>query len=209
MVDLNKIYLYRMTHIKNVPHMQMHGITHRTSANANPNFTSIGDPTLISTRDAFVLDNGRSLGEYVPFYFGTRMPMLYVIQKGYNGVAITPAQDIVYCVTSIQKVIETNLEFVYTNGHAVDSFSSQFSPQDVIAVENQVDFQAVKVRDWKSPTDLDLKRRMQAEFLLLGDLPTEALLGYVVYNQHAANQLLEMGVQQNRIHINNNHYFVL
>ncbi|HAZ25324.1 MAG TPA: DUF4433 domain-containing protein, partial [Algoriphagus sp.] len=31
MADLNKIYLYRMTHIANVPHILLHGITHRSS----------------------------------------------------------------------------------------------------------------------------------------------------------------------------------
>jgi hypothetical protein len=207
MADLKKIYLYRMAHIANVPHILLHGITHRTSANANPNFTPIGNPTLISVRDGFDLDNGRTLGEYIPFYFGPRMPMLYVIQKGFNGVPVTPAQDIVYCVTSVQKVIEGAQEFVYTNGHAVDSFSSQFGPQDVGNIENQVDFQAVKVRDWKSPTDLDLKRRMQAEFLLLGDLPFEAVLGFMVYNEPAKNRLLQFGVAENQIHINANAYF--
>lgn len=207
MADLSKIYLYRMTHIANVPHILLHGITHRTSANANPHFTPIGDPTLISTRNAFVLENGRTLGEYIPFYFGSRMPMLYVIQKGFNGVAVTPAQDIVYCVTSIHKVIDAGQEFVYTNGHAVDSFSSQFGPQDVGEIDNQVDFQAVRVRDWISPTDLDLKRRMQAEFLLLGDLPFPSVLGFVVRTEAAKTQLLDFGVTANQIHIRANAYF--
>lgn len=207
MVDLNKIYLYRMTHIANVPHILVHGITHRDSANANPAFIPIGDPSLISTRDGFLLDNGRTLGEYIPFYFGTRMPMLYVIQKGFNGVPVTPAQEIIYGVTSVQKVIDANQEFVYTNGHAVDSFSSKFVPQDVVDIDNQVDFQAVKVRDWKSPTDLDLKRRMQAEFLLLGDLPFASVLGFVVSNEAAKTQLKEFGVAENQIHINSNAYF--
>lgn len=207
MADLNNIYLYRMTHIANVPHILVHGITHRTSANANPNFSPIGDPTLISTRDGFVLENGRTLGEYVPFYFGTRMPMLYVIQKGFNGVTVTPAEDIVYCVTSVQKVIDSNQEFIYTNGHAVDSFSSQFGPLDVGGIDDQVDFRAVKVRDWKSPTDLDLKRRMQAEFLLLGDLPVQAVLGFVVRNEAAKTRLLGFGAEENQIRIRTNAYF--
>ena len=86
--------------------------------------------------------------------------MLNVIQKGFNGVPVTHAQDIVYCVTSIQKIVETKQAFVYTNGHALDTFSSQFIPQDVADIDNQVDFQAIKVKDWNSPTDLDLKRRM-------------------------------------------------
>lgn len=207
MADLSKIYLYRMTHIDNVPHILAHGVTHRNSPNANPNFTPIGDPALISYRDEFLLNTGRTLGDYIPFYFGTRMPMLYVIQNGYNGVPITPAADIVYCVTSVQNVINTNQDFVYTNGHAVDSFSSQFGPQDVKEIENQVDFEAVKVRDWKSPTDLDLKRRMQAEFLLLGDLPFQSVLGFVVRNETAKAQLLGFGVAAQQIRMKTNAYF--
>lgn len=207
MADLNKIYLYRMTHIANVPHILEHGVTHRNSPNANPNFTPIGDPTLISARDGFRLDNGRTLGEYIPFYFGPRMPMLYVIQKGFNGVPVTPAADIVYCVTSVENVVNTNQDFVYTNGHAVDSFSTQFGPQDVTEIENQVDFEAVKVRDWKSPTDLDLKRRMQAEFLLLGDLSFPSVLGFVVRNETAKTQLMGFGVAEQQIRIITNAYF--
>ncbi len=196
-----------MTHIANVPHILLHGITHRNSANANPNFTPIGDPTLISTRDSYKLANGKTLGEYIPFYFGPRMPMLYVIQKGFNGVPVIPAPEIVYCVTSVQNVIDTQHDFVYTNGHAVDSFSSQFGPQDVDNIGNQIDFQAVKVKDWINPTDLDLKRRMQAEFLLSGDLPIASVLGFVVRNETAKIQLLGFGITEQQIQIRSNAYF--
>ena len=94
-------------------------------------------------------------------------------------------------------------------GMHLDTFSSQFIPQDLAEIDNQVDFQDIKVKDWNSPTDLDLKRRMQAEFLLLGDLPNTAILGFVVYNQQGNNRLLAMGLQANQIHINNKHYFAL
>jgi hypothetical protein len=50
---------------------------------------------------------------------------------------------------------------------------------------------------------------MQAEFLLLGDLPNTAILGFVVYNEQANNRLLAMGLQANQIHNNNKHYFAL
>lgn len=208
-MDLNKIYLYRMTHIENVPHILLHGVTHRNSPNANSNFTPIGDPSIINTRDKFELDNGRLLGEYVPFYFGTRTPMLYVIQKGFNGLLAIPAEEIVYCVTSVQRILNAGLDFVFTNGHAVDSFSVQFSNSDITRLDDLIDWEAVKTTDWKRENDLDLKRRKQAEFLVLGDVPVEAVLGFVVYNQKAYNRLIEMGVQAKQIHIDNKHYFVL
>ncbi|RMG17955.1 MAG: DUF4433 domain-containing protein [Bacteroidetes bacterium] len=110
---MNKIYLYRMTHINNVRHILEHGITHRNSVHANPNYTPIGDPALISTRNDFKLDNGRFLGEYILFYFGPRMPILYVIQRGFNGVRVIPPQDIVYCVSSLAKVLQAKLDFIF------------------------------------------------------------------------------------------------
>lgn len=106
MPDLSKIYLFRMTHIENIPHVLQYGITHSQSANANPAYVPIGDSSLISTRSGFVLANGRRLGDYIPFYFGVRTPMLYVIQKGFNGVVTTPPADIVYWVTTMQKIID-------------------------------------------------------------------------------------------------------
>ena len=78
-----------MTHIENIQHILAFGITHSGSPNANPNYLPIGDKGLISTRNAFVLENGKCLGDYTPFYFGVRMPMLYVVQKGFNGVETT------------------------------------------------------------------------------------------------------------------------
>lgn len=92
-----KIYLYRITHIQNVEHILKNGITHKNSINANPFFRSIGDEALIDTRNnrTVVVDNGDLfsekakaiiLGNFIPFYFGVKMPMLYVIQNGGNFV---------------------------------------------------------------------------------------------------------------------------
>jgi len=87
--------------------------------------------------------------------------------------------------------------------------STQFSNTDIGNLDDLLDWQAIKSTNWKSDTDLDLKRRKQAEFLVLGDISADAVLGFVVYNQHAKNNLLEMGLEPNQIHINKNHYFVL
>ncbi|MFN0187492.1 MAG: DarT ssDNA thymidine ADP-ribosyltransferase family protein [Bacteroidia bacterium] len=43
MLELNEIYLYRITHIENIPHILQHGITHLSSPNTNPNFVPIGE----------------------------------------------------------------------------------------------------------------------------------------------------------------------
>lgn len=207
MPDLDKTYLFRMTHIENVPHILGHGITHSTSVNANPVFMPIGDRSLIATRKNFLLNNGRRLGEYIPFYFGTRTPMLYVMQKGFNMVAPISVENIVYCVSSVQRIIDHQLDFVFTDGHAVDRFSEQYTNDDIINIEDIIDWNAIKAKYWRDENDLDKKRRKEAEFLVLGDIPTDAILGYLVSNESARDKMIDFGVDIANVHIKSNYYF--
>ena len=80
-MELSKIMIYRMTHIKNIPHILQYGITHKNSSNVDPDYITIGDKSLIDTRSTkhVIIDNGDFLnfdgqtiilGEYIPFYFG-------------------------------------------------------------------------------------------------------------------------------------------
>lgn len=206
-MDLNKAYIYRMTHIENIPHILENGITHKDSVNHNPNYIPIGDSSLISTRDSFEIPNGDTLGEYIPFYFGLRTPMLFVIQKGYNDVAITQPGNIIYCVSSVQKVLDLNLKFIYTNGHATDSLTSYFLPNEIENIDEQVDFDATNAKYWKRENDLDFKRRKEAEFLIKNDFPVEGILGYIVYSQNTQNKLIEFGINQQIIAVRPTYYF--
>ena len=196
-----------MTHIENIPHMLQHGITHSSSANTNPDFVPIGDGSLIITRNHFLLNNSRRLGEYIPFYFGVRTPMLYVVQNGFNMVAPTPAENIVYCITSVQKIIDQQLDFVFTDGHAVDGFTTQYTVADIPNIDNILDWKAIRAKYWRDDNDLDLKRRKEAEFLVLGDIASEAILGYLTYNENAKNRLLEFGANAANVHIKSDFYF--
>ena len=103
-----------MTHIENIPHILQYGITHATSPNANPDFVSIGDGSVISTRNNFLLKN-----------------------------------------------------------------------------EN----------------DLDLKRRKEAEFLVLGDIELSAILDYFVYNEAVKEKMLTFGINETKVHIKPQYYF--
>jgi hypothetical protein len=207
MADLTKTYLFRMTHIDNIEHVLGYGITHSTSVNSNALFVPIGDGSLISTRSRYILSNGKPLGDYIPFYFASRTPMLYVVQHGFNMVAPTHPEKIIYCVTSIQRIIDLDLDYVFTDGHAVDSFSSLYYPADVNNIDAVLDWGAVKAKYWRDENDLDLKRRKEAEFLVLGDIEVSAILGYVVYNEKAQKQLLDLGINEAKIKINSNYYF--
>jgi len=107
-MELENIYIYRMTHIDNIPNILKIGIIHKNSQNSDPNYVPIGDVSLIDTRNTkkVSIDSGDILnfeapsivlGDFIPFYFGIKMPMLYVIQNGGNFVKkATTAKNVIY-----------------------------------------------------------------------------------------------------------------
>lgn len=92
--------------------------------------------------------------------------MLYVIQKGYNGVDRVEPQEIVYCLLKIKDVVERDLEFVFTDGHAKNKLSRVYLKTDVDCIDKILDWTAIRSVSWKSETDIDLKRRKKRNSLL-------------------------------------------
>lgn len=196
-----------MVHIENVSHILANGLTLATSEKANENYVPIGDNSLIDKRSSVTVPNGKNLNEFLPFYFWYRMPMLYVVQRGYNGVPVQNPENIVYCVTNVEKIIYSRLPFVFTNGHAVSKLSKFFGKEEIHLLEEILDFEAIKKDFWKDENDLDLKRRKEAEFLVEGDIPLEVISGWVVYNEVAQKRLLELGIPNDKIVTRENFYF--
>jgi len=196
-----------MVHIENVPHILLNGLTLATSENANENYVPIGDGSLIDRRSSVIVPNGKNLNEFLPFYFWYKMPMLYVVQKGYNGVPVQNPENIVYCVTNVEKIIQSRLSFLFTNGHAVSRLSEFFGKDEINSVEEILDFDAIKKDFWSDENDLDLKRRKEAEFLVEGNIPLDTISGWVVYNEKAKKKLLDFGIQENLVVIREKFYF--
>lgn len=188
-------------------HVLQYGITKIDSINANQNYKAIGDVSLINNRSLYFIPNGKTLSNYIPFYFWHRMPMLYVIQKGFNGVNATSAENIVYCVSSVARIIDFELDYIFTDGHAVNSLSSFYFPNDIQKIEELIDLKAIKDNFWIDPKDLDKKRRKEAEFLIENDIPCDAIGIYAVYNKNAKDKLLQLGVSDEKILIKSEYYF--
>lgn len=104
MPNLDRIYLYRITHIENIPHIIQNGFTHASSPNANHDFVPIGDRSLIATRHSFMLNNGRLLGAYIPFYFGPRTPMLLWFRGGTMRLHLPPRSILFIALVLFRKL---------------------------------------------------------------------------------------------------------
>jgi hypothetical protein len=104
------------------------------------------------------------LGDYVPFYFTTRSPMLYTITRGNVPGVRVYQRDIIYLVSSIERVVQEDCTWCFTDGHAVEVLSHFYTEY---ADLNQVDWATIQSRYWRDTVnDPDRKRKKQAEFLV-------------------------------------------
>lgn len=79
---------------------------------------------------------------------------------------------------------------------------------DIQTINGIIDKRAVDCKYWTDENDLDLKRRKEAEFLVLGDIPAGAILGFVVYDDNALRRIEQMdGYQDRTVVIRPNYYF--
>ena len=124
MADLDltpeKALIFRITHIANVRWLLDHGLHCPSSAVRDPDFRRIGNFDLIAKRAYRVVPTppGGTLDDYVPFYFTPCTPMLYNIKTGYQGVEQIPMRDIVVLVSSLRRLAEHDVGFVFTDRHA-------------------------------------------------------------------------------------------
>lgn len=193
-----------MTHILNIPHILDVGFVHADSPNASPDYIPIGDSSMIRARAERDVA-GKTLDQYIPFYFGPRSPMLFVIQNGFNGVTKRFPRDIVYCVLRIDSVINSKLRFVFTDGHAADHITKTYKRDDLTNIDSIISYNDVYAQFWNE--DPDAKRKKEAELLFLDEVPSSLISGYVVYDEKAKQQLTSYGIPEDRIIVRTNFYF--
>lgn len=123
---------------------------------------------------------GGNLHDYVPFYFGLRSPMLYAIHGGRVACYEGGQGELVYLVSSVQRIVKAGLGFVFTERHAVLNYAEFFT--DLINLA-QVDWNLMPARWWNDiPRYPDRKERKQAEFLVHGFLPWDLVESLAVMN---------------------------
>jgi len=106
--------------------------------------------------------------------------MLYRIYKG--TVACEGGQkSVVYLVSSVEKLQELGLRFVFSDGHGLPAITRWYDdPEDL----GRLDWELILSRFWSdTEVDPDRCRRKQAELLVYGAVPWEALLGIAVLDE--------------------------
>lgn len=197
MIDLTpeKALIFRITHISNVPWLLKNGVHCQSSEVKDPNFRRIGNFELIAKRVSRAVPKppGGTLSDYVPFYFTPCSPMLYNIKTGYQGVEKVPMTDIVVLVSSLHRVAELGIGFLFTDRHAyLEAAYYSSDPDDLQAL----DWPRLRARDFRqSPEDPGKMERYQAEALIHRCLPGNAITGVACYGT-TQRETLEAAIAQ-------------
>lgn len=186
MKDLNPqlARIFRIVHISNVPSILDQGGLHcQNSADLDPNYINIGNTSLIDkrTRRFVPIPPGGPLSDYVPFYFTPFSIMMYNIKTGYGGITPRENKDIVMFVSSIHRLEELAVPFVFTNQHAYAVDTEFYSDLQHLG---KIDWPLLQLRDFKTDdNDPGKQLRYQAEALIHRYVPLEAILGIACLNE--------------------------
>jgi hypothetical protein len=114
---------------------------------------------------------GSMVGDFVPFYFCPRSPMLYVIERRNADLRYAGGQrGIIHLVTSVEAAVAIGRPYAFTATNAGAEYTTFHS--DVDRLGEVLDWEAINADDWRDP---GVKERKQAEFLVRDELPWEAV----------------------------------
>ena len=129
MMDPKNALIFRITHIKNVSWILQNGLHCQSSTKSDPNFRTIGDLDLIERRRNWSVhqDPEGTLSDYVSFYFTPYSIMLY---RATTGTESLSSSEIAIIVTSLHKISEAGITFLFTDRHANSRDVSYYSSLD-------------------------------------------------------------------------------
>lgn len=120
----------------------------------------------------------RYVGEFVPFYFCPRSPMLYTINMGNTGRAPGCQEGIVHLVSTVGSGISLNRDWAFSDGNAGAFHTSFFS--DINKLSN-LDWQAINAKYWS-----ERRHQKQSEFLIADYFPWQNVSLIACHNVQTA-----------------------
>src|SRR5262249_40429592 len=142
-------WILHFTHIDNLPMIVKCGrLVSDTVAQQGLMQAEVGDLDIKEARRRRVIptDPGGTVGDYVPFYFAPRSPMMYRIacdhRDGIGGRYPDGDRPLVYLAATVGAVIDAGLTWVATDGNAATA-TTEFS-SDLDRLDDMIDWPLMK-----------------------------------------------------------------
>jgi hypothetical protein len=174
-----------MTHYRNIGFILRNGLHCCNCGVHDPEYINIGHKTLIDYRGQSPIAQppGGVLNDYIPFYFWPKMPMLYHIYQGMVKDYIGTQGEIIYLVSTVEKIQAMNLAFLFTDRHAYLAHKTIFNDYSEL---DQLSWDIIKDNTWHKEYSALRKELKQAEFLIHQHLPVNGISGLVAQNDEIA-----------------------
>lgn len=186
--------IYHITHMENLPEILKAGglACDSTMATLEVSPVCIAHSHIKERRakKGVPVAPGGVVADYVPFYFTNRCPMLYAIHTGYVDGYDGGQGEVIHLVSSVETVAKHTDDWCFTDGHAVQAMTEFFENVEHL---DRVDWDVIKSNSWYDrPSDLDRKRRKQAEFLVYKFFPWHWIKSIGVLNPNARAKVQNM-----------------
>ena len=186
MTEINNHWLYHLTHISN-----LHGIVEKgllcDSAMNNGDYVNSGNMNIKAKRKLMPVPSGGCVGDYVPFYYAPRSPMLYTqyINRNINQ------HEIIYLCTTAERIIASGAKWCGTDRNAA-IFNAAFY-NTIETMENSVDWALMNSTQWANTEDFpDRMEKRMAEFLVFHSVSITDIIGIGTYDDVAEQRVISI-----------------
>ena len=200
--------IYHITHIRNLPSIIEDGclwsdakIRERDIDTTNIAYSHIKERRM---RKAVPVAAGGFLGEYVPFHFCPRTPMLYTINKGnvedYQG----GQSQIVHLVSNVETAANIGKPWAFTDIHAVLGYAGYYDDWDS---RIEIDWEVISSNNWAGGERTEKKH---AEFLVHESFPWSGFHTIGVCNTSILEEvknILEEGCPRPLVQVKSSWYY--
>ncbi len=179
-----KVVIYHITDVTNLPGILADGCLHSDAVMAGRDPTVIGYDHIKKRRLEEIqvpCCDGRFVGEFVPFYYCPRSPMLYVINQGTTGRPVGCQTSIIHLVSTVPEAVNLGHTWAVSDGNAGAFHTSFYASLDAL---DSLDWAAIGAKYWQSQA-----HEKQAEFLVADFFPWTSILGIGCHNSEVAEQV--------------------
>lgn len=198
MSQVTEHVVYHFTHVSHLPAIVRDGLLSDSAMNASGSLMhEAGDRGIKDQRRRRVVPCGHCgvVADYVPFYFAPRSPMLYRITNphGLAGGGVTTydgaADELVYLVTSVERLYQAGLSLVLTDRNAATSVA-RFQCDAATWFEPEfIDWPLMSAQLWHDTTEYpDRMARRMAECLAHQRVPWALFVKVAVANAAVAQE---------------------
>ena len=179
------VLIYHITDVYNLPKILESGYLFADSKMSLLKTHIIGYPHIKERRlkeIKIACCGGKFVGEFVPFYFCNRSPMLYVVNQGKTGRPGVQ-QIIIHLVSRVSVAINTGSDWCISPSNA-GAYTAKFGKLEVL--EN-IDWDIVQAIQWQNRSD-----GKSAEFLVADKFPWTGFHLIGCFNQRIVDHCIEV-----------------